>query len=135
MRPGHNWILKFGNVAGSMSCVEKKFKLVTHKYEEYKDLRFMDGDFVFVVDVWIHRVDEDVSGLTFQEWDPSLDTDVSQASVTMIVNSSELLQLRPTRFTTWVPRGMYCPWITTMSSGHDVSDSPQKLYWVEHHTY
>jgi len=30
------------------------------------------------------------------------------------------------RFTGWVPRGMYCPWITTMSSGHDVSDSPLK---------
>ncbi len=27
------------------------------------------------------------------------------------------------RFTAWVPGGMYCPWITTMSSGHDVSES------------
>jgi hypothetical protein len=26
------------------------------------------------------------------------------------------------RFTGWVPRGMYSPWITTMSSGHDVSE-------------
>jgi len=30
-----NWILKFRNVAGSMSCVEKEFKLKVHKYEEY----------------------------------------------------------------------------------------------------
>ena len=26
------------------------------------------------------------------------------------------------RFTVWVPRGMYSQWITTMSSGHDVSE-------------
>jgi hypothetical protein len=35
-------------------------------------------------------VDEDVSGLTFEDWDPSADTDTSEAPVTMIVNSSEL---------------------------------------------
>ena len=26
------------------------------------------------------------------------------------------------RFTEWVPGGMYSPWITTMSSGQDVSE-------------
>ena len=35
VRPGHLW-LKFGKVPGSKSCVEKKFKLGTRKYEEYK---------------------------------------------------------------------------------------------------
>ncbi len=35
-------------------------------------------------------MDEDVSGLTFEEWDPSVDTDASKAPVSMIVNSSEL---------------------------------------------
>jgi hypothetical protein len=35
-------------------------------------------------------VDDDASGLTFEEWDPSADTDVSQAPVAMIINSSEL---------------------------------------------
>ncbi len=35
-------------------------------------------------------MDEDASGLTFEEWDPSADTDASQAPVAMIVNSSEL---------------------------------------------
>ena len=40
--------------------------------------------------MWLHRVDEDVSGLTFEEWDPSADTDASEAPVAMIVNSSEL---------------------------------------------
>ena len=35
-------------------------------------------------------MDEDVSGLTFESWDPSADTDASEAPVAMIVNSSEL---------------------------------------------
>jgi hypothetical protein len=35
-------------------------------------------------------VDEDDSGLTFEEWDPSAGTDASEAPVTMIVNSSEM---------------------------------------------
>ncbi len=35
-------------------------------------------------------MDEDTSGLTFEEWDPSVDTDASEALVTMIVNSSQL---------------------------------------------
>jgi hypothetical protein len=60
------------------------------KYEEYKGVRFGNGDCALVVDVWMHRVDEDASGLTFEEWDPSADTDVSEAPVVMIVNSSEL---------------------------------------------
>ncbi len=37
-----------------------------------------------MVVVCLHRVDEDASGLTFEEWDPLADT------VAMIVNSSEL---------------------------------------------
>ena len=53
-------------------------------------MRFGNGDYALVVDVWIHRVDEDASGLTFEEWDPSADTDTSEAPVAMIVNSSEL---------------------------------------------
>ena len=35
MCPGHFWLLKFGKVPGNNSCVEKKFKLGTRKYEEY----------------------------------------------------------------------------------------------------
>ena len=92
--PGHNWILKFGKVTGIMRSVEKEFKLSPHKYEEYKMIGFYDDDCVLVVklvvDVWIHRVDEDGSGLTFEEWDPSSDTDSSQTPVAMIVNSSHL---------------------------------------------
>jgi hypothetical protein len=47
-------------------------------------------------------VDEDTSGLTFEEWDRSEDTDASQAPVAMIVNSSEMC---------WVPGGIHSPWI------------------------
>ncbi len=43
-----------------------------------------------MVDVWLHRVDEDVSGLTFKEWDPSVDTDAFQVPGAMIVNSRQL---------------------------------------------
>ena len=53
-------------------------------------MRFGNGDCALLVDVWLHRVDEDASGLTFEEWDPSADTDPSEAPVAMIVNSSEL---------------------------------------------
>jgi hypothetical protein len=83
-------VLKFGKVPGSNSCVEKEFKLGTRQYEEYKGVRFGNGDYALLVDVWFHRVDEDDSGLTFEDWDPSADTDVSEAPVAMIVNSSEL---------------------------------------------
>jgi hypothetical protein len=38
----------------------------------------------------IGLVVDDLSGLTFQEWDPSSGTDETSAPVTMLVNSSEL---------------------------------------------
>jgi hypothetical protein len=40
--------------------------------------------------LWLHRVADDLSGLTFQEWDPSAGTDDTSAPVAMLVNSSEL---------------------------------------------
>ena len=79
MCPGHHWLMKFGKFAGSDSYVEKEFILGPCKFEEYKECRFYNGDCVLVVDVWLHRVDEDDSGLTFKEWDPSADTDASVA--------------------------------------------------------
>ena len=39
---------------------------------------------------WLHRVAEDASGHTFEEWDPIKDADDSQTPVPMIINSSEL---------------------------------------------
>jgi hypothetical protein len=59
---GHFWLLKFGKVPGINRCVEKEFKLVTCKCEEYKGLRYRDGE----------------------------DTVASEAPVALIVNSSEL---------------------------------------------
>jgi hypothetical protein len=122
--PGHFWLMKFGKVPGSNSCVEKKFKLGTLKYEEYKGVYFGNGDFTLVVDVWLHRVDEDVSGLTFEEWDPSTDTDASEVPVTVIVNSSELrvagFDLReviPLRLEETV-RGTRCTRDTTLKQIH-----------------
>ncbi len=88
--PGHFCLLKFGKVPERNICVEKKFKLGDRKYEEYKGVRFGNGDCALVVDVWLQRVDEDDSGLTFEEWYPSADTDASEAPVAMIVDSSEL---------------------------------------------
>jgi hypothetical protein len=88
--PGHFWLLKFGKVPGYNNCVQKKFKLDPHKDEEYKGVRFGNGDCTLVVDVWQDQVDQEVSGLTFEEWDPSVDTDASEDPVTMIVNSSEM---------------------------------------------
>ena len=90
LRPGHFWTCKFGTVPGNMSCVEKKFELQDRKWEEYKGIRYSDGDSSLVVDLWLHRVAEDLSGLTFQEWDPSAGSDDTSAPVAMHVNSSEL---------------------------------------------
>jgi hypothetical protein len=53
--------------------------------------RIMDGlHGALVVELWLHRVADDLSGLTFQEWDPSAGTDDTSAPVAMLVNSSEL---------------------------------------------
>ncbi len=92
MRPGHFWICKFGTVPGSMTCVERKFELQGRKckWEEYKGTRYSDGDSALVVELWLHRVADDLSGLTFQEWDPSAGSDDTSAPVAMLVNSSEL---------------------------------------------
>ena len=51
-------------------------------------------------------MDEDVSGLTFEEWDPSADTDASEAPVAMIVNSAgfDLREVIPLQLET-VARG------------------------------
>jgi hypothetical protein len=86
MWSGHFWICKLGTVPGSMSCVEKKFELQVRKWEEYKGTRYSDGDSALVVDLWLHRVADDLSGLTFQEWDPSASSDDTSAPVAMLVN-------------------------------------------------
>ncbi len=83
MRPGHFWICKLGTFPGSMSCVEQKFDLQGSqcKWKEYKGTRYSDGEIVLVVDLCLHRVADDFSGLTFQEWDPSTGSDDTSAPV------------------------------------------------------
>ena len=56
----------------------------------YKGTRFYNGDRALRVKRWLHRVAEDASGLTFEEWDPTKDVDNSQPPVPMIINSSQL---------------------------------------------
>jgi hypothetical protein len=90
MWSGHFWICKLGTVPGNMNCVEKKFELQVRKWEEYKGTRYSDGDRALVVELWLHRVGDDTSGLTFQEWDPSTGSDDTSSPVVMLVNSSEL---------------------------------------------
>ncbi len=92
MRPGHFWICKLGTFPGSMTSVERKFELQDRncKWKEYKCTRYSDGDRALVVELWLHRVADDVSGLTFQEWDPSAGSDDTSAPVAMLVNLSEL---------------------------------------------
>ncbi len=78
--------------ARNMTCVERKFELQDRKckWEEYKGTRYSDGDSALIVELWLHRVDDDLSGLTFQEWDPSAGSDDTSAPVVMLVNSNEL---------------------------------------------
>jgi hypothetical protein len=85
MRSGHFWICKLGTVPGSMSCVEKKFELQVSKckWKEYKGTRYSHGDIALVVELWLHRVADDTSGLSAGTVDTSV-------PVAMIVNSSEL---------------------------------------------
>jgi hypothetical protein len=75
-----------------MTCVERKFELQDRKckWEEYKGTRYSDGDSALVVELWLHLVADDMSGLTFLEWDPSAGSDDTSAPVAMLVNSSEL---------------------------------------------
>jgi hypothetical protein len=114
MWPGHFWICKLGTFPGSMTYAERKFELQGRKWkwEEYKGTRYSDGDGALVVELLLHRVPDDLSGLTFQEWDPSSGSDDTSAPVEMFVNSIELCaadfplaEVRPLQLDV-VPRGV-----------------------------
>lgn len=79
-----------GTCFETLSNGEKEFKLAARKWVEHKGVRFSNGERAVVVKRWLHRVDEDAAGLTFEEWDPSKDADPNQPPVAMIINSSEL---------------------------------------------
>ena len=50
-------------------------------------LKWLDCALV-ITERWLNRVEEDASGLTFQEWTPDVDT--SRPPVAVLINSSEL---------------------------------------------
>ena len=95
LRPGHHWLFEFGD-AGDGTCFatlengKKEFTLAARKWVDYKGTRFYNGERAVVIKRWLHRVDEDASGLTFKEWDSKEDADPEQPPVAMIINSSEL---------------------------------------------
>jgi hypothetical protein len=87
MRPGHHWLCEFGDAGNGTSC-ERQFNLGHRKCEDYRGTRFYNKDSALVIKRWLNRVEEDASGLTFQEWTPDVDT--SRPPVAMLINSSEL---------------------------------------------
>jgi hypothetical protein len=70
MRPGHHWLCEFGDPGNDTSC-EKQFNLDHHKCEDYRgtlcQTRFYNQESVLVIKHWINSVEEDASGLSFQE--------------------------------------------------------------------
>jgi hypothetical protein len=125
------------------SC-ERQFNLGHRQCEDYRDTHFYNKDSTLVIKRWINRVEEDASGLTFQEWTPDVDT--SRPPVAMLINSSELCAagfklkevsslhhlrqllacVREERdfevLMVWVLKGLFCQWMMTLNSGHDVSE-------------
>jgi hypothetical protein len=87
MRPGHHWLCEFGDAGNGTSC-ERQFNLGHRQCEDYRGTRFYNTDSALVIKRWLNRVEEDASGLTFQEWTPDVDT--SRPPVAMLINSSEL---------------------------------------------
>ena len=92
MRPGHHWLCEFGDAGNGTSCV-KQFNLEhlkwDRKWEDYHGTRFYNKDCALVIKRWVDRVEEDVSGLTFQEWTPDVDT--SRPPVAMLINLKKVL--------------------------------------------
>ena len=74
----HDYVKRMSGIAqiADTSMVQKMPHIVAHRS--------------LVVKLWLHRVADDLSGLTFQEWDPSAGSDDTSAPVAMLVNSSEL---------------------------------------------
>jgi len=89
LRPGHHWLCQFRDACDGTSC-ENEFNLQARKWEAYKGTRFYECERALVIKRWLNRVDEDASGLTFEEWDPTEIVDSSQMPVAMNINSSEL---------------------------------------------
>jgi len=66
LRPGHHWFFKFSDGGEGSSC-EKFFSLPQLRSGVvYKGTRFSNGDRALRVKRWLHRLDEDASGLTIE---------------------------------------------------------------------
>jgi hypothetical protein len=87
IRPANHWLCEFDDACNGTSC-EKQFNLSHRTWEDYRGTRFYKGDCALVIKRCLNRVEEDASGLTFQEWKPDVDT--SRPPVAMMINSSEL---------------------------------------------
>ena len=87
MRPGHHWFCEFGGAGNGTSC-SRQFNLDHRECEDYRDTHFYNQDSALVINRWLNRVEEDPSGLKFQEWTPDVDT--SRPPVGILINSSEL---------------------------------------------
>ena len=72
--------------------MEKSFSgMANRSFQVYKAMRFYNGEKALTVKRWLHRMDADGSGLTFEDWDPSAeDLDPNAQPAFMIVNSSEV---------------------------------------------
>jgi hypothetical protein len=87
MRPDHHCLCEFGDPGNDTSC-ESQFNLGHRQCEDYRGTRFYNKDSALVIKRWLNRVEEDASGLTFQEWTPDVDT--SRPPAAMLINSIEL---------------------------------------------
>ena len=90
-RPGHYWLFEFGD-AGDGTSFERSFTEVPRRsFEVYKGLRFYNCEHALCVKRWLHRIEADGSGLTFEDWNPSEDDlDPNAQPAFMLVNSSEV---------------------------------------------
>jgi len=86
MRLGHHWHFKIGD-AGNGTSFEKKFDLTRRSWEDYKGTWFYNGQQALVVERWLNRVEQDASGLTFEEWNLIQDADAWQPPVALLINS------------------------------------------------
>ncbi len=131
VRPGHYWLLKFGKVVGNMSCVEKEFILVpvgarstrggvstTVTTTSWLTCGFIE--WMRMPQVWPlrngtrHRI-LILPWLRWQ-WSSTLQRCTPQTwyrynSRWRHVKGVLRTEWPSTRFTVWVPGGMYSPWI------------------------
>jgi len=68
MRPGHRWLVKFGDAGDGTSC-EEKFNLTRRSWEDYKGTRFYNGQQGLVVERWLsgHHASEFVENHVFHD--------------------------------------------------------------------